>query len=182
MAKQHASLIGLSERSSINAVYGGTSDDYIVRNTSSRSASLRTSRLYEKRSDTRTTQMVEEDRAIEEEIKTAAFILEIGNDLDDPDFMPHSKETLDRATSFLRRIAIHAHSCGFAGFGVPEILPAAKGSIDLLWKSQGRKLLMNFPANGNDLVSFYGKKGTSELSGRFESDSKRPELIYWLVE
>jgi hypothetical protein len=123
-----------------------------------------------------------EDSEIESEIHSAALILAIGNELDDPSFTPYTKDTLDRASNFLRRLALHAHSCGFSGIGTPEILPAERGSIDLLWRSPGRKLLMNFPSDPMALISFYGKKGTSELSGRFHIHERRPELVYWLVE
>jgi hypothetical protein len=180
MPRCHQSLVLSNERSSIFAD-SGKNPGYIVRNSASSAAST-VAWVRKPEFSPRTNAIEEEDRAIEAEIQAASFILEIGNELDDPDFVPYCKETLDRVVSFLRRLAIHAHSCGFSGFGAPEILPADRGSIELLWRSQGKKLLMSFPADAEEKVSFYGKKGTSELSGRFESWDRRSELIYWLVE
>lgn len=122
-----------------------------------------------------------ENDAIEAEIATASFILNIEAEADDPDFIPYSTDTLKRAVMFLRRLALHAHSCGFSGIGVPEFLPSAKGSIDLLWRNDSRQLLMNFSNNLSDRISFYGRKGKSEISGRFDAEDFRPELVYWLA-
>jgi len=122
-----------------------------------------------------------EHDAIENEIKASMFILRIENELDEPDFVPYSPETWRRACNFLRRLSIHAHSCGFAGFGVPEIVPASKGSIDLLWRMEDRRLLINFPSQVDHPASYYGAKEGSEVSGRFNPSGTRPELIFWLA-
>jgi hypothetical protein len=180
MPRQHTRLIELNRGSSISATYGGASS-YIVSPPSQDSAYSSKPRITRRRQP-EDDQIENEYRALEAELSAAKFILDIENELDDPNFLPYAKETLERVSSFLLRLAIHAHSCGFSGLGVPEVLPSSKGSIDLLWNSATRKLLMNFPANDGSFVSFYGKKGNSELSGRFEPGSNRPELIYWLVE
>jgi hypothetical protein len=129
----------------------------------------------------RSKEIEEENLAIESEISASSFILGIEEDPDDPDFTPYSADTHERAVTFLRRLALHAHSCGFAGIGVPEILPSGDGSIDLLWRSASRQLLINFSASANDRISFHGRKGGSELAGRFDSTEFRPELVYWLA-
>jgi hypothetical protein len=121
-----------------------------------------------------------EHECIENEITASEFILHIGNELGDPDFRPYERATWRRACNFLRRLAIHAHSCGFAGIGTPEIVPASKGSIDLLWRTPDKRLLINFPA-GSERPSYYGTKKTNEISGRFDPDESRPDLIFWLA-
>jgi hypothetical protein len=123
-----------------------------------------------------------EGAAIEREIESSRFILEISNDCLEEDFVPYTKELWTRATNFLRRLAIHAHSCGFAGIGVPDIAPASQGSIDLLWRLRDRSLLINFPSGEGSVANFYGKKAGSEVSGRFDPDTSRPELIFWLAD
>jgi hypothetical protein len=180
MPRQHARLIELNHGSSISVSYERGST-YIVNPDYKDYAYSLKPRVTRQR-QTEHDQIENEYRALEEELSAAKFILGIENELDDPNFLPYSNETLERASSFVLRLAIHAHACGFSGLGVPEVLPSSKGSIDLLWNSPTRKLLMNFPADDKNLVSFYGKKGSSELSGRFEPGSNRPELIYWLVE
>jgi|GEM_PF-6808455 len=118
---------------------------------------------------------------IEREIKDASFVLAIEPEDDDVDFVPYTPETLKRAADFLRRLAIHAHSCNFVGIGVPQIGPGPRGSIDLMWMDDHKRLLVNFPSDKSARASFYGKKANGELSARFEQTDSKPELIYWLT-
>jgi uncharacterized HAD superfamily protein len=120
-------------------------------------------------------------QAMEEEIKSANYILAIGNEEDTDDFVAYSKEILERATTFLRRQMIHAHSARIVGMGVPRIGSADHGSIDLFWEKKDRTLLINFPRDSNT-ANYYGKKPKSEISGRFDPSEARVELISWLVE
>ncbi len=122
----------------------------------------------------------EERRAMETEIAAADFVLNIENDMEVEDFEPYSKETLDRATGFLRRLMLHAHKANVVGMGIPKIGPADHGSIDLFWEKGGRMLLINFPA-AEDIANYYGKKAKSEISGRFEPSEAGAELVSWLV-
>ncbi len=120
-------------------------------------------------------------RAMEGEIQSANYILGIGNEEDTDDFVAYSKETLERATTFLKRQMIHAHSARVVGMGVPKIGPADHGSIDLYWEKGDRTLLINFPSDSNT-ANYYGKKPKSEISGRFDSSEARIELISWLAD
>jgi hypothetical protein len=120
-------------------------------------------------------------RAMEAEIKAADFILGIRNDAGMEDFVPYSRETLTRATSFLRRHMIHAHAANLFDTGVPGIGPADHGSIDLYWEADDRTLLINFPANESD-ANYYGKKPGSEISGRFDPSEARADIVVWLAE
>ena len=124
---------------------------------------------------------VTEWRAMEEEIKSANYILTIENDEESDDFVPYTKETLERATGFLTRQMIHAHSARVVGMGVPRIGPADHGSIDLYWEKDDRTLLINFPCGAN-IANYYGKKPKSEVSGRFDPSEARIELISWLAD
>jgi len=118
---------------------------------------------------------------MEEEIKAAKYILAIGNDEESDDFVPYSQETLARATTFLTRQMIHAHSARVIGMGLPQIGPADHGSVDLYWEKEDRTLLINFPRDSN-VANFYGSKSKSEISGRFDPSEARPELIFWLAD
>lgn len=123
----------------------------------------------------------EEQRAMETEITAANFVLSIENGIESDDFESYSQGTLDRATGFLRRLMIHAHTANVIGMGIPQIGPADRGSIDLYWEKNDRTLLINFPAAEN-IANFYGKKAKSEISGRFEPSEARAELVFWLVD
>jgi len=118
---------------------------------------------------------------MDDEIKAADFVLEIKNDLESDDFVPYARETLSRATEFLRRMMIHAHAANVTGVGVPQIGPADQGSIDLYWEKSDRTLLINFPAM-ESVANYYGRKPKSEVSGRFDPSEARGELAFWLAD
>jgi hypothetical protein len=124
---------------------------------------------------------VVEWRAMEDEIKAADFVLGIEDDSESNDFVPYLQVTLSRATGFLRRLMIHAHSSKVVGIGVPQIGPADSGSIDLFWERGDRTLLINFPADESS-ATYYGKKPKSEISGRFDPSEARAELVFWLAD
>lgn len=123
----------------------------------------------------------QEWRAMEDEVKAASFVLHIENEFESEDFVPYSRETLSRATGFIRRLMIHAHAANVVGMGVPQIGPADHGSIDLYWDKTDRTLLINFPA-AEGVANYYGKKPKSEISGRFDPSEARAELALWLAE
>jgi hypothetical protein len=118
---------------------------------------------------------------MDEEIEAARYILKIENDTEADDFVPYSNITLSCATGFLRRQMIYAHAARLIGMGVPQIGPADHGSVDLFWEKSDRTLLVNFPSSGG-LVSYYGKKPKSEISGRFDPSEARADLVIWLSD
>lgn len=120
-------------------------------------------------------------QVLEDEIKAADFIVEIQSDEGVDDFVPYSRETLSRATDFLKRYMIHANSANLLGAGVPRIGPADRGSIDLYWESADRTLLINFPSDTN-VANYYGQKQKREISGRFESSEVPAELVVFLAD
>jgi hypothetical protein len=123
----------------------------------------------------------QEWRAMEVEIKAAEFILNIQNDEELEDFVPYSRETLSRATNFLQRLMIHAHSANLVNTGVPRIGPAEHGSVDLYWEIGDRTLLINFPAHGS-VANYYGKKPKNETSGRIDPSGPIADLVVWLAD
>jgi hypothetical protein len=120
-------------------------------------------------------------RAMEDEIKAACYILRIQNEEGSEEYVPYTRETLDRATGFLTRQMIHAHSARVVGMGVPRICPADRGSIDLYWEKNDRTLLVNF-LPGSQVANYYGRKPKSEISGRFDPAEARVELVSWLAD
>jgi hypothetical protein len=120
-------------------------------------------------------------QAMEEEIIASEYLLMIENDLEFEDFVPYTRSTLARATQFLRRMMIYAHSANVVGMGVPRIGPADRGSIDVFWETQDRTLLINFPSS-ETIANYFGRKPKSEISGRFDPSEPRPELLFWLAD
>lgn len=66
----------------------------------------------------------------------------------------------------------------------PNISPADEGSIDVYWQMEGRELLLNFPANESEPVTYYGQTtaGDQTTAGRTTSNEERPDLIAWLIQ
>lgn len=120
-------------------------------------------------------------RALEDEIMSAEFILNIGNDEGAEDFVPYSRQTLSRATDFLRRYMVHAQTSNLVGAGIPSIGPADLGSIDLYWESPVRTLLINFPSDVA-VANFYGQKQKRQISGRFDPSEVPTELVVFLAD
>lgn len=119
--------------------------------------------------------------AMEAEIRAADFILGIQNDDELEDFVPYSRDTLSRATNFLQRLMIHAHSANLMNTGVPRIGPAECGSIDLYWETGDRTLLINFPAH-ESIANYYGKKPKNETSGKIDPSGPIADLVVWLAD
>ena len=119
----------------------------------------------------------DENTALDRLIDESRTIVAPTNDETDSDHPSFS--TWDRATKYLRRLSLHADIKGY-DLPLPRILPAQDGSVDLLWKSGSRGLLINFPA-GEEKATYYGKKPNLQASGVLFTDSAHEELIRWLV-
>lgn len=123
-----------------------------------------------------------EGAEIEAAIQQSKTILSLRQDWDDDQSPFYAEETWKAAVSFLRRLALHCHSAGVAGIGVPEISPAEHGSIDLFWKTDDDStMLVNVPADSNEPLSYYGKRKGKELWSTSKIDEDQPELIAWLT-
>ncbi len=117
-----------------------------------------------------------EDTALDVVINESQAILETGTE---GDSRSYSLATWRRATQYLRRLSLHADLKGYE-LPLPRILPAQDGSIDLLWKSGQRGLLINFPADEVE-ATYYGRKPGLKTSGVLLTDDAHHDLIRWLV-
>ena len=96
----------------------------------------------------------------------------------------YSESTWRRVNQFLIRNAIHFSRS--RNFSVPEILPGPDGSIDLLWRTKSRELLINVPP-GTEALSFYGddrEDGTKDaIKGKKLDESADNDWIFlWLTK
>lgn len=63
---------------------------------------------------------------------------------------------------------------------VPELLPVADGSIDVLWRNAEFKLLVNVPEEGAG--DFFGKTPSgAEFKGPFLPDQDQQDIVTWLI-
>lgn len=90
--------------------------------------------------------------------------------------------TWERATAFLSRHSSFAQKRGYV-IGVSSIAPADHGSIDIYWMDESRELLINIPADPNELGTYYGRKRTGDtISGVLNTDTFREDLVAWLTQ
>lgn len=122
-----------------------------------------------------------ESERIERAIEESKTILQLKVDWDDAQSPFYSHDTWARATAFLRGLALHAHSSGVTGLGVPTIAASEGGSIDIFWQKDDLTMLVNIPSDRQQPATYYGKKRGSELSSTFELGGYRSELISWLT-
>lgn len=92
----------------------------------------------------------------------------------------YAEATLNRARNYLRKLALLADLTS-RELPLPRILPAGESSVDLLWKTRLRGLLVNVPA-GSDALTFFYKKDPLEVSGVLHTDEPSEELVRWLVD
>jgi hypothetical protein len=118
---------------------------------------------------------------VEMAIRESYGILDLGEDWDGEGAVPYEPDTLNRAVGFVRLHSVSAAKLGLR-LRAPRILPGPDGSIDILWRSGGFELLINFPADPSVSVTFYGddKRG-SVVRGTLSSDTPTVSLLPWLT-
>ena len=105
------------------------------------------------------------------------MILSYEGDPEDENFIPVSKETLERAKRFVRPYISHSPTSNDV-----RILPGPDGSVDIHWKNGKRELLLNVPAAENEPASFYGDDyGKIRIKGTIDLDSIHPSVLGWLI-
>lgn len=105
-------------------------------------------------------------------------LLAFKGDPEDENFVPISKETLERVKQFLTPLFIMFP----AGSCTPRILPGPDGSVDIHWKSPQKELLINVPADKGAPVPFYGDDyGKLSIKGTIETNSLHPAVLMWLI-
>jgi hypothetical protein len=137
-------------------------------------------RVYEPHVDEDATKGV--DPALCAEIERAEAILEHMEEAKEEDAPVYSRDTLIRASVFLK-----AHSAQlrkmYRVFGpVPNIGPGPNGSVDLHWRLKDRELLVNIPADSGETAAYYGDNyGTEEVKNSFDPATFDWGIIAWLM-
>ena len=119
-------------------------------------------------------------RAIDE----ASYILDLEENWDDMGGCIYTKDTFQKACTFLLDFVKSTYDmCGISKIPSPKILPGPDGNIDILWKNDKFKVLIEVYKD-MDIVKYYGEniegeeeEGTINLSVR----KSLPSLIYWMV-
>ncbi len=89
-------------------------------------------------------------------------LTELQDDWDDAGGTAYSKQHVDKVVNFLTNIAKSVPSDKGSYFPVPRINPGPGDSIDVQWKESGKNLLLNIPADSEQLSTFYGETSGGE--------------------
>jgi hypothetical protein len=115
----------------------------------------------------------QEDPALDALIENSKYIPASGDFHDE-----YSWKTWRRATDYLRRLSLLADTRN-RELPLPRITAAGEGSIDLLWCTRVRMLLLNFP--GDELPpTFFYRKEPIELTGVLKNEAATEEFLRWL--
>ncbi len=109
-------------------------------------------------------------------------MLDWGDNWDGEGSAGYATETWQRASDFLTNCARELWERHQRVVPVPEIEPGPNGSIDFHWHAGDRELLLNVPADPNEMVDFYGDSSTGEvIKGRAHTSTVGPWLLAWLT-
>lgn len=97
-----------------------------------------------------------------ESINSSKYILDLDDNWDDENSKGFEFETWKSAVKFLVTYFNAAYDLFGKEIAPPSIFPSSDGSIDLLWKKENYRLLINVPEESS-VVTFYGddRKNTS---------------------
>jgi hypothetical protein len=118
---------------------------------------------------------------LEAEIEQAKTLVNDHPDADE-EIGSYSSETFQRAVDFLKTHIEWVWRKRGTNAPLPTIGPGPNGSIDLYWKEQGWKLLVNIPADSNALATFYGDNyGTQTTRGSLDQKELSLAIVAWMM-
>jgi hypothetical protein len=116
------------------------------------------------------------------EISRAKLILELEDDWDGQGSPRYSQATLDLAATFVNsHVRLLWDSYGLQS-PTPTFGPGPDGSIDIHWKQPSWELLVNIPADANQMAAFYGDNyGAQKIRGSFDPKVLNLGIAQWLT-
>jgi len=131
--------------------------------------------------DEETTKVI--DHALCAEIERAEAMLEQIEEVEEADAPLYSRDTLRRASAFLKAQSVQAHKMYGAFAPVPNIGIGPNGSVDLHWKRNDWELLVNIPANDRELATYYGDDyGEQKIRGSIYQTTFDYGIVMWLMK
>jgi hypothetical protein len=114
-------------------------------------------------------------------ISDSMAILECQDDADDG-FISYSKETLDRAITFVTSYIELSERLFGISVPLPKLLPGPSGSIDVHWKNEKKELIVNIPADKSANALFYGDDYAKLfIKGALAASAPHPSILMWLL-
>jgi hypothetical protein len=120
--------------------------------------------------------------SISEKIKSAKKrILNLADNFDGEGSERYEPATINRAISFINKVAMGAFKINKTIIKTPKLLPGPDGSIDVIWKTSNFDLLINFPKD-EKLASYYGEDTNGNTTeGLFDSEKLDQVFLFWLM-
>lgn len=110
----------------------------------------------------------EDERELTSELERVDKLID-ENDSEDAESLRYiRKEALIRAKAFLRLQSGRLRKICALSVPVPDMDLGPNGSIDLHWKRGDWELLVNIPAEPNDLAAVYGENGSQMIKASFD--------------
>ncbi len=116
------------------------------------------------------------------EIEESKSLLRLTEDYDDQGGMPISEATWARAIIFITNYANWIYEKTGKIIDTPQINPGPKESVDILWRNEKYRLLINIPSALNNSVHFYGdnRKGDDNVSGTINENAIQEYFAIWI--
>jgi len=115
-------------------------------------------------------------------IEASRSILDLPDNWDEEGSPSYAESTWERATIFIKVTTSAYRRIVGSWIEPPKITPGPDGSIDIRWKSAKRTLLINIPANKDDIADFYGDdKATDIIKGTLDTSSSNQWILMWLT-
>jgi hypothetical protein len=122
------------------------------------------------------------NQQLEAEIHKAKALLELDDDWDEEGSPSYSSATVNRAIAFLSSHILQFWESYGIQLPIPNIGPGPEGSIDIHWKRPAWELLVNIPADVNQMASFYGDNyGNQKIKGSLDPESFNLGIVEWLA-
>lgn len=128
-------------------------------------------------------QLPHEMKELGEEIEKSINFLENSDEWDPDEGELFNSATLKSAIKFLTDYAFWVYDKQGFVIPIPKIYPGPDGSIDLLWKKDQYKLLVNIKPYPKTFATFYGKSDGEEfIEGKFNLGNINQTIFLVLFE
>lgn len=123
-------------------------------------------------------------KGIAEEIKDAVNFIENNEDCDLDEGELYSHLTLKNAATFLADYSIWVFDEHGFVIPKPKLYPGPDGTIDILWKNEQFKLLVNIKSHPDLSATFFGKTTNGEefVEGKFKIGNINQNVFLVLLE
>jgi len=117
-------------------------------------------------------------------LERSRAMLALPDNWDEEGSPAYREETWIRAVSLLSEYTMAACEVQRRDLPLPLIHNGPEGSIDILWRSPNRELLLNVPAESDELPTYYGdnRAGGEHVEGELMPPNVMKWLLMWLLE